>query len=115
MHEFSLVQGLIKKADEIAAQYQAVKIKKIYLAVGPLSGAEPELIREAFNLLSRRGVCQGAKLDIRTPHVVLKCQSCGAKTASASFAFACSRCGNFIAGPEASAELMIERFELEVK
>ena len=46
MHELSVCQGLIRQVERIAAENDAHAVSRVVLKVGPLSGVEPDLLKQ---------------------------------------------------------------------
>ena len=51
MHEESLVRSLLHQVEDLAQQHHATEVEDIEVEIGPLSGVEPLLVREAFERL----------------------------------------------------------------
>ena len=47
MHELSVCQALVRQLRDIAREQHAVRITRVIVQIGPLSGVEPELLRHA--------------------------------------------------------------------
>jgi hydrogenase nickel incorporation protein HypA/HybF len=48
MHELSVCLALMSQVNRIAGEHGAVRVDRIVLNIGPLSGIEPALLRKAF-------------------------------------------------------------------
>ena len=90
-------------------------VKSIRIVVGDLRGALPDLMQEAFRILTyKRPVFHGAALEIETRPVVLRCKNCGARFAPEEFhAVTCPACGAAAYAVEQGNELYIDSFEGE--
>ena len=115
MHEFSLIQGLLNRLDQVVKENKAKSVKAVWLKVGPLSGVEPQLLKEAFNFFSKEGITAGAKLHIDAPMVTLNCEKCGAKAQRDYFTLSCTECGARLPVNDGSESLMLEQLELEME
>ncbi|MBE9536279.1 MAG: hydrogenase maturation nickel metallochaperone HypA [Proteobacteria bacterium] len=115
MHELSLIQGLMNRLEEVVKENKAKRVKSIWLKVGPLSGAEPQLLKEAFNFFSKDGIAAGAELHIDSPLVTLKCDKCGAEAQREYFTLSCTECGAGLPISDGSEALMLEQLELEME
>lgn len=76
MHELSLVAALVDQIEEVAKQQSFSRVLKIRLAVGGLSGVEPECLVFCFSEGVRGSVLEGAELTIETVNVRVQCQIC---------------------------------------
>ncbi len=65
MHERSLVRSLLKQVQQLCTEHAASEVAEIEVEIGPLSGVEPLLVREAFDMLSKDSVGGAAQLMIR--------------------------------------------------
>ena len=115
MHETSLMQYTLDAVEHRVFALQMHTVKSIDLVVGEMRGALPELLQEAFRILTyARPVFHGAQLHIEERPVVLQCQKCGKRYSAADFhQVACPDCG----APEYAIvqgnELYIDSFEGE--
>jgi len=105
----------MKRLDQVVKENKAKRVKAVWLKVGPLSGAEPQLLKEAFDFFSREGIAAGAKLHIEAPMVTLDCEKCGAKPQRDYFTLSCTECGARLPISDGSEALMLEQLELEME
>lgn len=64
MHEFSLINDLMRKTKDIAAQHQAKKVASVRVLLGALCHISPEHFREHFEEAAVGTVADGAELEI---------------------------------------------------
>jgi hydrogenase nickel incorporation protein HypA/HybF len=64
MHELSICQSLIDQVEDIAREHGATGVERILLRIGPLSGIEPALLRNAYPLAAAGTVAESAELVI---------------------------------------------------
>ena len=95
MHEYSLVENLIEILKEEKEKRKGNKILKVVLEVGKLSGAEPLLLKEAFEILKKETEFNKTELvlDIVEPEVI--CLNCNKKFQPTLFPFECPECKSF--------------------
>ncbi len=95
MHEYSLAQNLIELLREEREKRGCEKILKVFLEIGKLSGAEPLLLKEAFEILKKENEFKDTELilEIIEPEVI--CESCGKIFSPFIFPFECPYCKNF--------------------
>jgi hydrogenase nickel incorporation protein HypA/HybF len=91
MHELSICQALLDQVEDVARAHGAAQVEEIVLAVGPLSGVEPALLANAFEV-ARRGSCAAAELRLETAPVRVRCLDCGAESGCAANALLCAGC-----------------------
>ncbi len=94
MHELSICQQLIKQASETAIQNSAERITAIHIKLGPLSGVDSELLKQAFSVASQTGMTQQASLDIQLTSIVVECELCASICDATSNKLRCCQCGS---------------------
>lgn len=95
MHELAICQALIEQLESIAQENQAERVTEIYLQVGPLSGAEPSLLQNAYPLAATGTVAENARLEIKTMPVRVHCNACGEESEASVNKLICAHCGDF--------------------
>jgi hydrogenase nickel incorporation protein HypA/HybF len=113
MHELSVCLSLLKQLQGIAAEHHAQRITRIELGVGPLSGVEPDLLRNAWPIASAGTLAVDADLVIEKTGVVVRCLSCEAETAASTNRLVCGECGDFRTSLVSGDEMMLRRVEFE--
>ncbi len=113
MHELSLCQALIEQVEAIAREHRATRVTHILLRIGPLSGAEPELLRHAYPLVAAGSLAESAELVIEPTEIRVRCQRCGAETTAAPDRLLCGACGAWETQLISGAELLLAHLELE--
>ncbi|MBD3256875.1 hydrogenase maturation nickel metallochaperone HypA [candidate division GN15 bacterium] len=114
MHEMSLVQQMIEVAEaELARLGHDSRPASLTLSVGSLSGASPEAMRFAFEMLSSTGPWQGCRLEILEPGARCVCADCGAVTEISDFTVNCPQCDSFAVTIEGGRELRLESITLD--
>lgn len=113
MHEYSLVQSLLRRVVEQARVHDATAVHRVTVKIGPLAGVEPELFATAFaNCRAAAPLCAGAELVINGENVCWRCPACAAEVRR-GHVLACPSCGWPARLVEGDA-LVLERLELEV-
>jgi len=64
MHELSVCLSLLQQLETIAAERNASAVERVFLKIGPLSGIEPQLLRQAYPLAVAGTVAENAELII---------------------------------------------------
>ena len=115
MHETSLIQFTLDAVERRALALRMRRVTDIYLVVGEMRGALPELMQEAFRILTyARPAFHGAELHIEARPVVLRCQKCGKRYRAEDFhRVACPDCGAPEYDVAEGNELYIDSFEGE--
>ena len=76
MHEYSIVQSLIESCEDHVKQNDATKVTKVVVKIGVMSGVEPHLLSEAFNLFKEGSVCHGCEFIMNIQKVKIECRAC---------------------------------------
>jgi hydrogenase nickel incorporation protein HypA/HybF len=94
MHELSIAQSLIDLACETAAREGAVRVVKLSLRIGALSGVVKESLLFSFDLAAEDTACAGAVLAIEDVPVTVMCPRCQvSQTLPSIYQFSCPICG----------------------
>ena len=94
MHEVSLVQSLLNQVERLREAHGGTTVTRIEVEIGPLSGVEPVLVREAFDLLVADSDWPAAELVIDEVPLSARCKQCDATFNIESFRFECPQCGS---------------------
>jgi hydrogenase nickel insertion protein HypA len=94
MHEYSIVQALLKQCEDIAKQNSATQIEKIVLKIGVLSGVEIHLLKVAFETFCEDTIANGAKLDIIEEKIKIRCNECNHESQIDDNVFVCHECNS---------------------
>lgn len=112
MHELSVCLSLLGQLERIAGEEHSTAVTRLELGVGPLSGIEPALLRQAFPLAVAGTVAEGAVLDIVTIGVRVRCTVCEAESDTRANKLVCQSCGDFRTRLISGDELLLNRVEL---
>jgi hydrogenase nickel incorporation protein HypA/HybF len=113
MHEYSLVEALLRRVEEEARQRSAIAIHGLKVSVGELSGVEPELFRTAYETFREGTMCEKTPLEIVRWPADWACPSCG-RTFAAGDVLRCEPCGRPARLSEKSQALLLESIDMEV-
>jgi hydrogenase nickel incorporation protein HypA/HybF len=113
MHEYSLVEGLVRRVEEEARRRQATRIHGLKICVGELAGVDPELFRTAYETFRAGTLCAEASLELATFPARWECPSCG-KTFEKGAILRCEPCGEPARLAERSDALLLESIDMEV-
>lgn len=92
MHEYSLVQSLLDQVESIRLAERADRVVSVHVNIGEFSGVEPDLFREAFEVLIESTPAHDATLDLTTTPLAAECKQCNYRFAVEEFRFECPRC-----------------------
>ncbi len=113
MHELAICQSLIDQVEVIALERNAVCVTSIVVAMGPLSGVEAQLLKNAYPVASAGTVAEHAELIIETLPVRVKCSLCGSESDALPNKLICKQCGDWRTTLVSGDELMLMSVELE--
>lgn len=113
MHEYSLVEALIRRVEEEARRRGATTIHRLRVSLGELSGVDPELFRTAYETFRAGTLCQAAAIEIATWAASWSCPTCGTGVARGAV-LRCPRCGAPCRMSERADALLLESIEMEV-
>lgn len=108
MHELSLCRSLVHQACRVAERHGATQVQRVSLRIGPLSGAEPDLMQAAFPLAARHTAAEGARLEIIPGPVRVHCPACDRESEARANDLGCPRCGEWRTRLVAGDELLLE-------
>jgi len=113
MHELAICQSLINQVESIALQHQARNVSLIVVGIGPLSGVEAQLLKNAYPIASAGSVAENTELVIEYLPVKVKCNKCGCESDALPNKLVCKQCGNWQTSLVSGDELLLMSVELE--
>ncbi|HEB98241.1 MAG TPA: hydrogenase maturation nickel metallochaperone HypA [Thiotrichales bacterium] len=113
MHELAVSQSLLREVQRVAREHAAVSVSRVLVQIGPLSGVEPSLLREAFPLAAAGTLAEGAELVIETVPLRVRCETCGAESEARPNRLLCGACGDWHTRLLSGDELLLASVELE--
>lgn len=114
MHELSIAQALVEQVERVVLAEGAQCANKVMIAVGALSGADPEALRGAFPLVAEGTSAEAAELIIEVVAARVRCLACGSETVAENYFVGCAVCGSRDVELVSGRELTITSVELEV-
>jgi hydrogenase nickel incorporation protein HypA/HybF len=114
MHELSICQALLDQVESIAREHRATRVERILLRVGPLSGVEPALLRNAYPLAAVGTVAESAELVIEPAPVRVRCSTCDAESEAAPNRLLCGACGDWRTRLVSGDEMLLANLELTI-
>lgn len=114
MHELSIAQCVIDEACEAAARSGGVRVTKLMLRIGALTGIVDEALRFSFEVAAEGTACQGAALEIERVDLRVMCTHCEKPRAILDgFLLICPECGSPTPEILAGQELELTSLEIE--
>lgn len=112
MHELSVCQALVEQVEALARRQQAQRVALIEVAIGPLSGVEPQLLEQAYPFAAAGSLAEGAELRLELAAVRVHCDHCQQDSEASVNRLVCGHCGNWQTSLLSGDELLLTRVEL---
>ena len=112
MHELSVCLALLEQVKRVAAENNANSVAKIVVMIGPLSGVEAPLLRNAFPLAVAGTLAENAELEIEPAEIVVRCSECGAESKAQPNRLLCGECGDYRTNLVSGDEMILKRVEM---
>lgn len=113
MHEFSLMESVLRNVEDSARQAKATRVSEIRLVIGEMREVVPEALEFAFEALSADTLCDGAELKMTTVKPRSRCLQCDQQFEHDRFHWACPSCDSLATELMAGKELYIDAIEVE--
>ncbi len=113
MHELAICQSLMDQVENIALERNALCVTSIIVGIGPLSGVEAQLLKNAYTVASAGTVAEHAELIIETLPIRVKCSLCGSESDALPNKLICKQCGDWRTTLLSGDEMMLMSVELE--
>ena len=112
MHELAICQSLMEQVEDIAIERNAQSVTSIVIAMGPLSGVEAQLLKNAYPIASAGTIAEDADLIIEYLPVKVKCTQCGSESDALPNKLICKQCGDWRTTLVSGDEMMLMSVEL---
>jgi hydrogenase nickel incorporation protein HypA/HybF len=113
MHELAVCQALIDQVQAIAIENGASRVAVVHVQLGPLSGVEPDLLRQAYPLACTGTSAEDSELKIVVIPVRVRCRVCGAESDATPNRLVCGRCSTWQTELISGDEMLLASIELE--
>jgi hydrogenase nickel incorporation protein HypA/HybF len=113
MHELAVCQALIEQVENLAAEHSAVGVHQIVVRIGPLSGIEPALLGQAYEIARAGTVAAKAHLVFEDAPLVVHCSHCDLDSEVDPNRLVCPACGNWRTTLVSGDEMLLARLELD--
>ena len=113
MHELAICQSLMDQIESIAAERNAQCVTSIVVGMGPLSGVEAQLLKNAYPVASAGTIAEDAELIIEYLPIRVKCNQCGSESDALPNKLVCKQCGDWRTTLVSGDELLLMSVELE--
>jgi hydrogenase nickel incorporation protein HypA/HybF len=113
MHELAICQSLIDQVEVIAMERKAQSVTTIVIGMGPLSGVETQLLKNAYPIASAGTIAENAELVIEHLPIKVTCTQCGSESDALPNKLICKQCGDWRTTLVSGDEMMLMSVELE--
>ena len=113
MHELSIMQSALNLALDQARQAGASRVHTIRLRIGALSGAVPEALEFAFEVLVPGTPAEGARLAIEHVPARFWCATCTREFQADDLFAECPGCHNLSGELRAGREMELASLEID--
>ncbi len=91
----------------------AQSVTTIVIGMGPLSGVETQLLKNAYPIASAGTIAEDAELVIEHLTIKVKCTQCGSESDALPNKLICKQCGDWRTTLISGDEMMLMSVELE--
>ena len=113
MHELSIAQSIVEQLEETTRAEGAIRVRRVTLTVGALSGVDPEALRLAYPVATEDTCAAGSDLVVEEVPSSVHCNACGQDSTPQFPFFVCETCGSQDVRVISGRELLISSVELE--
>ena len=103
----------MSQIETIARDNNAGHVTSITIGMGPLSGVEGQLLKNAYPIASAGTVAEGAELSLLITPVRVRCSGCGKESEVQPNHLVCGHCENWRTELISGDELLLMRVELD--
>ncbi|HAA83611.1 MULTISPECIES: hydrogenase maturation nickel metallochaperone HypA [Thermodesulfobacterium] len=112
MHEFFIVQNVIRTVEDLMVNHPKKKVVKAVLLIGRFSGVEPELLQTALDFFKQGSVLKDAEIVIEIEDLRMRCQKCQQEFSKEKWDLTCPFCGSFETEVLSGEEMLLKSLEL---
>jgi hydrogenase nickel incorporation protein HypA/HybF len=113
MHELALAESVLEIVERTARSNGAARVTAVRLEIGQLSHVEPEALRFSFDVVTRRTLADGARLEIVDVPGTAWCMQCSDTIAVPRRGEPCPRCGSFQLQVTGGDDMRVKDIEIE--
>jgi hydrogenase nickel incorporation protein HypA/HybF len=113
MHEYSLVEALVSRVEAEARRRGALRVHRLAVRVGELSGVDPELFQTAYDTFRAGTICAEVPLALTRVQASWSCPRCDAPIAKGAI-LRCAACDAPARLDPGSDALTLDAIEMEV-
>uniref|UniRef100_A0A7V4JP28 Hydrogenase maturation factor HypA n=1 Tax=Thermodesulfobacterium geofontis TaxID=1295609 RepID=A0A7V4JP28_9BACT len=112
MHEYFIVQNILKTVEDILRDYPGKKVTKAVFLIGKFSGVEPDLLKTALDFFKKDSPLEEAEIIIELEDLRIKCLDCGKEVVKERWNLICPFCKSFNTQILSGEEMFLKTLEL---
>jgi len=113
MHEYFVVQNILRTVEEFLKDYPGKRVTKAVFLIGKFSGIEPELLKTALDFFKKGSPLEDAEIVFEFEDLKIRCLDCGKTTVKEKWNLVCPFCGSFNTEVISGEEMFLKTLELE--
>ncbi|RKX62668.1 MAG: hydrogenase maturation nickel metallochaperone HypA [Thermodesulfobacteriota bacterium] len=113
MHEFFIVQNILRTVEDLLKEYPGKKVTKAVFLIGKFSGVEPELLKTALDFFKKGSPLEDAEIVLELEDLKIKCLDCGKEAVKEKWDITCPFCGSFNTKVVSGEEMFLKTLELD--
>jgi hydrogenase nickel incorporation protein HypA/HybF len=113
VHELAIAQNVLEVVLQEASRHGLARVNSIRIQVGALAAVVPDALSFCFEMISQHSVAAGARLDIETIPVVVRCHRCNENFTIEDHIFVCPECREPAIDLVSGRELLVASIEGE--
>jgi hydrogenase nickel incorporation protein HypA/HybF len=113
MHEYALVEALVRRVEDEARKRQALAVHGLSVRVGELAGVDAELFQTAYETFRAGTICEQVPLELTRVAASWSCPRCGRAIARGEV-LTCPDCKAPARLDDGGDALTLDRIEMEV-
>ncbi len=94
MHEASMMERILFKAQEALQPYQVDRVNVLYVRAGKMANIMQDALQFAFESQTGSGLFAGATMELTIEPVAARCNECQADYQSETIPLTCPACGS---------------------
>jgi hydrogenase nickel incorporation protein HypA/HybF len=113
VHEYSLVEALVRRVEEEATRRSATRVHRVSVRVGEMAGVDAELFQTAYETFRAGTVCAEAALTVTRLAASWSCPRCRTPVARGAV-LRCATCDTPARLDDGGDALTLDGIEMEV-
>ena len=113
VHELSVCQSILSQIESIATQHDARAVRVVHVQIGPLSGVEAPLLKNAWTIARSGTIAEDAALEIEEMPITIRCSQCGEESEASANRMVCNHCGEWRTQLISGNEMLLRSIELD--